>query len=157
MSLVHLHLLLNHVPIIGMIFVAFVLAGALWSRNRGMSRLGLLMLTGIGAIAVIVFLTGEPAEEAVEHLAGVRESAIHDHEEAAEIAFIGSSITGVAALLLLAWSYRRDVSRSLQIGVLVLVVAVSGLMARVAYLGGQIRHSEIGDRIVSGERSDDDR
>lgn len=143
MSVVHLHLLLNHVPVIGMFFVAFILGVAIWRGNDGMAKLALATLAGIGAIAAVVYFTGEPAEEAVEHLAGVGESMIHEHEEAAEIAFIGSSLAGLFAVALLLWSRTRPLARSLWTITLLGVLAVAGLMARTASLGGQIRHTEI--------------
>lgn len=157
MSVIHLHLLLNHVPVIGTFFVALVLAVAIWRRNDGMAKLGLFMMVGIGLVAVAVYFTGEPAEEAVEKLAGVAEGMIHEHEEAAELAFIGSSAAGVLALALLAWSRGKQLRRSLASMALVAVLAVAGLMTRTANLGGQIRHTEIsGAASVGVEMESDD-
>ncbi len=157
MSLVHLHLLLNHVPVIGMFFVAFVLGVALWRRNDAMSKLGLVMLTGVGVIAAAVYFTGEPAEEAIENLAGLATSAVEAHEEAAIAAFIGSSIAGALAFILLAWSRRRELPRWAVGGVLVVVLGVAGVMGWTANLGGQIRHTEIAGGAPAAEmlRSDD--
>jgi hypothetical protein len=157
MTLVHLHLLLNHVPVIGTFFVAFILLAALWRRNEAIAKLGLVALAGVGLVAAAVYFTGEPAEEAVENLAGVADRIIHDHEEAAELAFIGSSIAGVVAVLLLAWSRRRELPRWTVAATLALVLGVAGLMAVTANLGGQIRHTEISGATVAlpRERSDD--
>jgi beta-lactamase regulating signal transducer with metallopeptidase domain len=158
MSSVHLHLLLNHVPVIGILIVLLVLLVALARRNDAIGKLGLVMLVGVALITVAVFFTGEPAEEAVEDLAGVSDSLIHSHEEAAEAAFIVTGIAGVLALGLLFW-YRRALLSRWAIGAsLALTVAASGLMAWTATLGGQIRHSEIRAASVSSPdvESDDD-
>jgi len=106
MSLVHLHLLMNHIPVIGILFVAIVLIAGLRMRSSDMAKLGLVMLAGVAAVSAIVYFTGEPAEDAVEKLAGVSRAFIHSHEEAAELAFIGAAIAGVLGVAAL-WTYRK--------------------------------------------------
>lgn len=156
MSPLHMHLMLNHVPVIGLLFVGFVLAVALWRRNDGIGKLGLVMLVGIGVVTAVVFLTGEPAEEVVEKLAGVNERVIHDHEEVAEAAFGATMIAGLLALVLLVWTRRRTLPRAAMALALVAVAGVAGLMGRTAFLGGQIRHTEVaGGAVAAGEESDD--
>jgi hypothetical protein len=156
MSVVHLHLLLNHVPVIGTFFVALVLAVAIWRRNDGMAKLGLFMTVAIGVVAAAVYFTGEPAEEAVEKLVGVADGMIHEHEEAAELAFIASSAAGLLSLALLAWWRGKQLPRSLASLVLVAVLAVAGLMARTSNLGGQIRHTEISGMASVGVETESD-
>lgn len=158
MSPVHAHLLLNHVPVIGIFIVVFILAVALARQNDGIAKLGLVMLVGIALVTVAVFLTGEPAEEAVEDLAGVSESLIHSHEEAAKAAFIATGIAGAAALALLFGYRRRALSRWVLGASLALTLAVGGMMAWTANLGGQIRHTEIrnGGAIAAPADIDDD-
>lgn len=157
MSPLHMHLVLNHVPVIGLGFVALILTVALWRRNDSMAKLGLFLLAGIGLVTVAVFLTGEPAEEAVEHLAGVAERAIHSHEEVAEAALGATAIAGAMALVLLLWARKRALPRVAMALSLLAVVAVAGLMGRTAYLGGQIRHTEIAGGVAAGEVEEDDR
>jgi Na+/proline symporter len=144
MSFVHLHLLLNHVPVIGIVFVVFVLLAALRLRNDGMAKLALIMLAGIAAVTALVYFTGEPAEDAVEKLAGVSKAIIHDHEEAAELSFIATSIGGVLALVVLWFNRRRELARATIVASLGGVLVISGMMAWTANLGGAIRHTEIG-------------
>jgi formate hydrogenlyase subunit 3/multisubunit Na+/H+ antiporter MnhD subunit len=138
-----MHLLLNHAPVIGIFVILFVFAAALARKNDAIAKLGLVMLVGVAVVTVAVFFTGEPAEEAVENLAGVSETLIHSHEEAAEAAFIATGIAGAAALLLLFAYRRRQLSRWALGASFALTLVVSGLMAWTANLGGQIRHSEI--------------
>lgn len=143
MSLVHLHLLMNHIPVIGILFVAIVLIAGLRMRSSDMAKLGLVMLTGVAAISAVVYFTGEPAEDAVEKLAGVSRAVIRSHEEAAELAFISAAIAGVLGLAAL-WAYRkRALPRWTTGAALAVVLCVSALMGWTANLGGRIRHSEI--------------
>ena len=62
------------------------------------------------------------------------------------------------ALVLLAWARRRVLPRAAMALSLLVVIAVAGLMGRTAYLGGQIRHTEIaGGTVAAGEVEEDER
>lgn len=139
----HLHLLLNHVPIIGTLIAVVVLAIGLLRGSADLTRVALLMLVVIAVITLPTVLTGEPAEEMVEHMPGVTRDVIHAHEEAAETAAMVMYATGVAALAALVLSWRGRTVRWLNAGVLLLGLVTFGLMARVGNLGGQVRHTEI--------------
>ena len=155
MSLVHLHLILNHVPVIGLGFVILILLVALWRNNSDTARLGLAFAVGLAAVAAVVFLTGEPAEEAVEGLAGISERAIHSHEEAAEAALIAVGLAGAVSLLALAVYWRRGLPRWVTGTALAVTLAAGGVMGWAANLGGQIRHTELSaGALPAGESGD---
>jgi hypothetical protein len=158
MTSVHLHLLLTHVPVIGVFVILCVLIGALGRRNDSIGRLGLTMLVGVALVTVAVYFTGEPAEEAVEDLAGVSEALIHSHEDAALAAFAATGVAGVVALGLLSWFRQRALARWAIGAALGLTFVAAGLMAWTANLGGQIRHSEIrgGDVTAAVPKADED-
>lgn len=156
MSLVHLHLVLNHVPVIGAVFVLLVLLLAFWKRSSEMGRLALGMLVVIGFVSAFVFLTGEPAEEAVENLAGVSESAIHLHEDAATVALVLSGVLGLLSVGFLWWYQRREIPRVVLGTALIAVLALTGTMGWTANLGGRIRHTEIGGPTISGAEGEND-
>jgi hypothetical protein len=95
-------------------------------------------------IAIPIFLTGEPAEETVEHLQGISESIIHDHEEAGEQAIWFMEIAGLFSVLSLFFQYKKSViTNNIFILTFVLTLISFALMARTGYLGGQIRHTEL--------------
>lgn len=164
MSLVHLHLLLNHIPIIGTIFIIALLADAWLRRNSDLAKAALGAAVVVGAVAIAVYFTGEPAEEAVEHLPGVTESLIERHEDAATIATIGAGILGAVAAGVLLRFRGRPIARAVTLGSLVSALALGGLMGWTSNLGGQIRHSEIragattgsADAQKTGEKADND-
>ena len=145
MSAVHMHLILTHVPVIGALFVLALLAIALGRRDGAIGRVALWMSGVVGAAAVAVYFTGEGAEEAVEHLPGIAEALIERHEEIALVATVMISVFGAAALgALMAFRGRTMPRWVVGIG-FAGMLAVSGVMAYTANLGGQIRHSEIRD------------
>ena len=143
MSTVHLHLLLNHVPVIGTIVGLFLLAWAVFRRDQGLARVTLGLFAILAVVALAAFLTGEPAEEAVEGLAGVTEEAIERHEEAALLATIALGLLGAASLGALVWFRHRALPRRVMAMLLALALVPAGAMAWTANLGGQIRHSEL--------------
>lgn len=144
MNYTHVHLLLNHFPIIGTLLGGIIMVFGLFSKSKTTqkSALGLWVLMALAAIPVM--LTGESAEEAVEHLPGVSEGLIGQHEEMAELAFWAMEALGGISLLVLIFSYfNKRLTGAATIATTVLAVIVFGLMARTGYLGGQIRHTEI--------------
>lgn len=143
MSTVHLHLLLNHVPVIGIVFGALLLLLALLRRSGELAKVSLGFLALVGAVSVVVFLTGEPASDAIEKLPGISERLIDRHEEAAELATIVTGIIGALALGALLAYRRRTVPRWITALALISAFGSTVLMGYAANLGGQIRHPEI--------------
>lgn len=144
MDAAHVHLLLNHVPVLGAVFGVLVLGYGVVRDSDDIVRAGLWTLAVVGAASVVVYLTGEPAEELVEGLPGVSEAALERHEEVALWGLWGAVLVGLAATAGL-WLQRRGTmaTRRLGSGVLVLALALSGLMGWTANTGGKVRHSEL--------------
>ena len=144
MNAAHLHLVLNHIPLIGIGFVLLLLVIALVRRNREVINIALIFTVMVALFAIPVYLTGEPAEELVEDLPGVSESIMEEHEESAEISFILIEITGPIALIsLIAMGYSENYGRKLSILTLLLLIVSGGSMIWTANLGGKIHHPEI--------------
>jgi len=144
MDLAHLHLLLNHVPFLGALFAAIVLAWGLLRKNDSFKRFGMATLVISALIAIPTYYTGEPAEERIEKSPGVEKAYISAHEEAAEFGVVVicvAGIIGLAALLLA----RRAPSRLNLLSIISLLAALIAFatVARVANMGGQIRHPEL--------------
>lgn len=142
MNWAHLHLLLNHIPVLGTLFGFLLLAWGMVRRNEPIQRAALATFFVVALMAIPVFLTGEPSEEAVEHLAGTAEQAIETHEDAALLSLISVELLGVLAVLSVI-RRRAGLSRFVPRAALVISVITVGLMARTANLGGKIRHAEL--------------
>jgi len=151
MNWAHVHLLINHVPVL-LIFVALALLASTgrWKSNE-VSIASLVLLTAAAAIAGGTYLTGEPAEDVVANLPGVSKPAIEEHEEAAEAAAVATALAGLVAAAGLVCLYRgRQPPKWLMIAIVTAALAAAGLMARAANLGGYIRHPEISRALGSG-------
>lgn len=166
----HLHLLVNHLPIVGaMLSLPLFGLALLMPKDRGALRAAVLVavFTALGGVAAD--LTGEPAEEVVEGLPDVTEDAIHEHEERAEVAVVTAVIGGLIAVGALVVSERKKAVHLPVTGLALLAaVATAGTMAWTGQAGGPIRHTEIREaglvkppgataerRAVGGEEDDD--
>lgn len=144
MNPAHLHLVVNHLPIVGTVFGLLILLTGMILRNPSIKKTaaGVFVLSAI--FAAIAFSTGEGAEETVEGLPGVSEAMIGQHEDIADLFLLLSGITGILALFTLI----ADVLKWKFITALYIVTALSSagalvLAKQVGTSGGAIRHTEI--------------
>ena len=141
-----LHLMLNHLPVMGALFSLLLLGWSLIRRSTEIQKLALGVALLAGLSSVPVYLTGEPAEEVIEHTAGVDEAYIEEHESMGKFALWCGGALGVAAGAALAAGVKNP--RWLSAGTAITLLAsvlVFGVMGYTAHLGGQIRHPEIRD------------
>ena len=145
MNPAHLHLLVNHFPIIGTYLALPLLVIAAWRRaDRGALLAVVLVLAISGATAVAANLTGDPAESRVESLPSVSKHWIDEHSERADYATVVAVVTAVGAIGLLAWAMRRGETPLAGLAVLGFLTTISaGAMAWTGLAGGQIHHGEL--------------
>ena len=145
MSAAHIHLLLNHIPILGSIFGLLVLCYGMLRKSDEIKKtsLGVFVLTALVTIAV--YLTGDGAADIVRSLPGVSAAIIQQHDKAATITLVAIEILGAVSLLslFLSWRARRELKSWMTLGVLILAMISSGLGAWTGSIGGQIRHTEV--------------
>jgi len=141
----HIHLLINHLPIIGSFLCLPVLLVVMLRRKEtGTMLSAAILLSAVGIGAVGALRTGEPAEEQVEDLPDVAEPWIEEHEERAETATVFAVVTALAGLGVLALSIsKKETPLWASGGLLVGSVLTAATMAWTGNAGGAIRHSEI--------------
>ncbi len=140
MNWVHLHLLINHMPVIGTGCGLLLLVAGRLRKSDELTKAALVVFVLVGLVAVPTYLTGESAEEAMKSIPAVSREMVLAHDDAAAFALGGAIALGVVALGALV-RVRRV--RWLVWLLLTLAIAVGGLMVYTASLGGQIRHPEI--------------
>lgn len=157
MNQVHFHLLITHLPIFGSVLGCFVLAHGIWSKSSQTNIAGynVLILSSIGA--VVAYLTGEGAEEAVENIPGVGKNMIELHEDFAMFALVGLITVGITSILGLYLTIKKS-SQASTASLIVMVVSIISfvLVARTGYLGGQIRHTEVNTGAPQQGNSEED-
>ena len=139
----HLHLILNHVPVFGLLFGLIILAVAQLRQNRDLAQTGMFALVAIAIITIPVYLTGEPAEEIVEHMPGFSEEILERHEWAALIAIFLTEIVGILALVgLVVHRPPKEMPGWFLPTLLFLCLVAVGWVGWTSSIGGQISHEE---------------
>ncbi len=156
MDLTHLHLLLNHVPTVGMVIALGLFLLALVSKSDHIRQASLAVFLGIALLTIPTYVTGNAAALAIckapTSTAPCRDTTlsramIDAHEGAAMPAMALMELLGAFAWLGL-WQFRRAarVPGWNIAAILILSVVTFGLMARAADMGGDIHHPEIRDQ-----------
>lgn len=144
MNMAHVHLWLTHFPILGSIFLTVLFLVALIYRNGFLQKVSLWFLGGVALVTIPTFFSGEAAEESVEHLPGVSEALISQHEFVSRFGLGVMCVSGIMALVgVVLFRRRPTLPRTLVATMLVLLLVNVALFAFIGLLGGQIRHPEI--------------
>jgi drug/metabolite transporter (DMT)-like permease len=140
----HFHLLITHLPIFASVFGAMLLTWGLYKDSKESRQAAFFILVLAAAGAMAANISGEEAEHAVEELPGVFESLIEEHEESVSLVLwmlIPCGLLSMAGI----WASFRKEELEKKLAYMSLILSLLGFVAtaRTAWLGGQIRHSEI--------------
>lgn len=144
MNAAHFHLVVNHLPIIFPIVGVIVTLIGIIFKSEAVRRTALLifLLGSLSAVAAVI--SGERAEDIVENIAGVEESYIERHEEAAQVFSVMSYILGGLSLLGIGLSLKESKFSNILTGVIVVYALVVIYFGKeTGTTGGEIRHPEI--------------
>ncbi len=146
MNDVHFHLVVTHLPIVGVLIGFLILLAGYITKSPQVktTALGIFIFSALAAIAA--FYTGEGAEDIVEKLPGVSETLIHKHEELAELFYTVMLILGGVSLVTLFINYKKSTFAKYGfVAVLLLSMSCIVISKFVGTSGGEIMHSEIRD------------
>ncbi len=159
----HLHMVVNHFPIIGIILGLGVLIIGFLLKNSTIinTAYGLLIVSAI--FAAISMATGDVAEEMVEDFPSIGKKIIHEHEEIAEKLALVLYVLGFISVTGLYLNIKKH-SKSYLISVLAIAIGILGiyLAQKTGTTGGKIRHTEIRTTsnasavMISDENEDND-
>jgi len=150
MNLAHVHLLLNHLPIIGTMMTLGLFVVALVTKRDDLKQISLTLFALIALLSIPTYMSGSGAQDTIKETPDISMTMIERHQGSALLAFILMEITGVVSLMAL-WRFSRTEKNPWVSGparlnlsiVLFLAIATAGLMALAGNTGGDIRHPEI--------------
>jgi uncharacterized membrane protein len=146
MNAIHLHLILNHIPIVALGLGLLIRVLSLLWKSQDVRKVGLILLLVAGIFVIPTYFSGENAEEIMESFP-VSHDAIEEHEHAAKPAAIAVGLTGLLALIALVYSRKSgNIPNLLLVILLIANMASLGMAINTGYTGGLIRHTELQDK-----------
>src|ERR1700722_16674888 len=134
----HIHLMINHVPVIGLAVPIALLLIDRVRKNQKLEWLSLQMFVVFAVLTIPVYLTDSPASHKMREMPGISQEVIHLHSSAADFAFWAMEGLGAFSLGML-YKFRSSatVPPRLTAYVLALALTTLGLMIWTANLGGK--------------------
>jgi uncharacterized membrane protein len=140
----HLHMVVNHFPIIGTILGLGILIASIILKNKTVQNVGYCLFIIAAIFGAVSMSTGEGAEEIAEKLPEVTHQIIHEHEEMAEKLIIFLYILGVTSIVGLYFNLKKHSKASIfSYLVAIISLATVYLAKETGTTGGEIRHTEI--------------
>ena len=115
MNYEHLHLLLNHFPIIGSLLGLGLFLVSFVGQNQDLRRASYIVFAGIALLTIPAFMTGFAAQQMLKG-PGISDALIRRHESSALLSLWFVEITGTLALIGLWQSQRTKTPPKLECG-----------------------------------------
>ncbi len=140
----HLHMVVNHFPIIGTIVAIGILIAGLILKNITLKNTSYFLFISAAIFGALSMGTGEGAEELVEDMPNVGWEIIHKHEEIAEKLALLLYVLGALSLVALYLNFKKNTKEKL-VSFFILGIGMASLFViqKVGTSGGEIRHTEI--------------
>ena len=142
----HLHLILNHFPIIGVIFgFGILIVGLIWN-NKTTKNVAYALFVVAAIFAFFSVKTGGGAAHVVKNIPNIGKEikvAIHNHAELAEkFAFLLYALAFISLVGL--YLNVKKLSQAILVSYIVATIAAASVFIaiEVGSLGGEIRHTE---------------
>ena len=152
MNWAHVHLLVNHVPILGYAAAAALALTALLGRDAQVWVRGATVAIALSFAAMAVaFFSGSPALDVISGQPRTSARALSEHHVRAIYGSVAGVVTGVLAAAAAIVAHRRGgaVSRPLVAAVFVASLVAAGALGWTGLAGGRINHPEVQE---SGDR-----
>ncbi len=145
MSWIHLHLALNHLPVVGTLFVFVLLLVGICRGSEEFKRFALHLSLVMFVIAMIVKYTGDWAEDEKDFAPNSEyHELVEAHEQSADQAVTGMFLLAVFSAAGLFCSRKSKILPAwATIGTALLAFVALLLMARSANFGARINHPEV--------------
>ena len=161
----HVHMVVNHFPIIGTLFGLGILITGIVMKNNVVKNVAYVLFCISAIFGFASMFTGEGAEEIAENLPSVTDQIIHEHEEMAEkLALVLYVLAGIS-LVGLYLNFKKHAKANL-VSYFAFVVALVAVFLgkQTGTTGGEVRHTEIranatvdsnSETNISGETDED--
>jgi uncharacterized membrane protein len=139
----HVHLMVNHGPILGAFAAAVLLAIAMLSRSRQTwTQAGLIALAVATAGAAVAFVSGDLAADVIAGMPRSSNKALEEHHLRSTVATTLLAIAAVLGLVIYVRARKRGgaFGRGSVALLLVATIAASAAFAWTGLAGGRVNH-----------------
>lgn len=144
MNAAHIHLMFNHLPIVGLGFAILLNFLAVFGKSPEVKKLSCWFYILIGLLAILPILTGDGAQEILVTYPGIDKDVIENHETWAYIFFYGLMLNGVLAIAALWFSRKKpDLLKKMNVAMLIIALLLTIFAYQTGVTAGKIRHPEI--------------
>ena len=141
---IQIHLAINHVPVLGILFSLLLFAYGLIRNTKEIKVVALVTYLVCSLVIFPTYLSGEKSEDLVEKLPGVSETAIEKHEDLAKPA-LALAVVGIGLGVIVLFSIYSDFKTLtwLPYALLAFMLIQNLYFLNLAHSGGLVRHTEL--------------
>ena len=144
MNAAHLHLMVNHISIVGLGFAILLNFLAIFRESPELKKLSCWFYILIGLLSVLAILTGDGAAEIVKTYPGISNDVIEYHETWGYVFFYGLDVLGIIAIVALWFSRKNNLLlKKFNIAMLIVALLAMFIAFQTGTAAGKIRHPEI--------------
>lgn len=145
----HIHILVNHAPMIITVLAALALAVGVVTKSEKVQYVGFWGLIILGVSSALAYYSGHSAAHYFVELDALS-PLVAPHEQSANVSWLIGVATGVLGAVSIWISLKHSSLRKWAIAAsFISLLIVSFYMARTSNLGAQIMHREIRDDSLS--------
>jgi hypothetical protein len=143
------HLLINDLPLTGILFGMIILIIGILLKNPSVKRIALSFFIFSTIVTIPAYYTGKRTLEAIGNLEGIDKNMINIHRQAATEFILFSTLLGIISLITLFLDLtNKKLAQLFYIVLIATALFTSFLTQDMASSGRQIRHTEISPRRV---------
>jgi hypothetical protein len=149
MDWLRLHVAINEAPAIGIGIGTALLFISAVAGGRGLQKTAFRLFALAAGCAIVVFISGGPAQKALEHAPGMSQQLIDEHWYAARLALIVTIVLGIVGIVAIR-SMRdgRVLSRAVMLACLLACAAAVASNGWAVYSGIRLQGAEVREQYL---------
>ncbi|MCE7938450.1 hypothetical protein DCC79_06290 [bacterium] len=143
MNAAHLHITINHFPVICVLLGILVLCIGHWRRSSEITMVALVLFVLAAVVTVPTYYSGRNSSRVIRGVEGVVRDITRAHSGAATWAYYVTLVLGLlAAWGLKQWRSAGDLTSRVRGLVWIVAILAATTLARASLTGGKVRHTE---------------
>lgn len=143
MNAAHLHITINHFPVICVLLGIIVLLIGHWRRSSEITMVALVLFVLAAVVTIPTYYSGRNSSRVIRGAEGVMREITREHSGAAGWGYYASIVLGlVSAWGLWTWRAAGELAPRMRALVWVAALLTASTLARASWTGGKVRHTE---------------